>query len=421
MQIFSSALKEGKNEKRQIKIIAGFIIAVCFSGWIALFLFGNNYLYSMSFLLALFVIAFFYSYTESALIFLLFGLYFQESPIEFISVMIPVTTFVMLIVFPLVWGIKRNTEPIVKIRLKYFGFSGKFLYLFVAFFFLSSIGARNPGKTLVRGIALPVVSFFLVVLNDYLRTRKKVHMFIRYLCIVVTFYAFYGILQWIVVRKQVFMFLNKFIVPISWQNIIVKIGWKTSDLGQFKSRAVFFHQNIFGAVLASVAPILLCLFYFHKKKFYRIFYGVSFLMVLLALIFASSRGGLLNCMVGCGIALLYIRPKHLWKMVFGAMAGIAGFIIIYIDKIIDYMRISTGLSGRSQIWAYSLEMIRESPFFGVGLLNMGKEFYSKFGPAYIIDMMLFFDRIQYETKEITFENFHAHNPVSYTHLTLPTN
>ncbi|MBN1522227.1 MAG: O-antigen ligase family protein [Candidatus Aureabacteria bacterium] len=385
------------------------LVSILFLGWMICFFTNYEYLFSVAVLITVFVIAIVYTNTDLALFLMLFGIYFQDSPVEFISVAVPVATLATLIVFPLIWAFRRHSEPIVRIRLKSFGFSGKFLYLFVAFFFLSALAAEYPGKTLVKGIAFPIFSFFLVVLNDYLRTRRRVHIFVRNLCLVVTILAFYGILQWIVVRKQIFLFLNEYIVPISWRYITVKIGWATGELGQFKSRAVFYHQNIYGAVLASIAPILIGLFYFHRKRSYRAFFGVSFLAVSLALILASSRGGLLNYMVGCGVALLYIRPKHFWKMVFAGAAGMAGFIIVYIDKIIYYLRLSTGLSGRSQIWEYSLQMIQDSPWLGVGFLNMGEEFYSRFGPAYIVDMMLFFDRIHYETQKISFESFHAHN------------
>ena len=76
-----------------------------------------------------------------------------------------------------------------------------------------------------------------------------------------------------------------------------------------------------------------------------------------------------------------------------------------------YLRLKSGLSGRGQIWTYSLLMIEKSPWLGVGFLNMGEEFYKQFGPAYIIDMMLFFDRIKYTPNKATidFFNFHAHN------------
>jgi O-antigen ligase len=116
-------------------------------------------------------------------------------------------------------------------------------------------------------------------------------------------------------------------------------------------------------------------------------------------------------MISCGIIFLFVRPKHMWKMFFAGVAGVTTFIFIYLEKIIFLLRLKSGLSGRGQIWSYSLYLIEKSPFLGVGFLNIGEEFYKRFGPAYIIDMMLFFERIKFTpmTDQIHFYSFHAHN------------
>jgi O-antigen ligase len=305
--------------------------------------------------------------------------------------------------------VKRSAEPIVTIRLNYFGFTGRFLFLLNAFFVLSALHAEDTVETFARGVPLLLFTLFLVTLNDYFRARRRVVVFVRNFCLLGGVLAALGIVQWIIVRKQLFLFLQPYVVPQSWHDIGLKIGWKTSDLGQFKSSAIFQHQNIYGAYLASVAPLFLSLFFFHRKISLKLFYGTLFAAASLALLLSSSRGGLLNYLAGCGVLLLYVRPRHLWKFVLAGAAGFSALVYVYLDKILMLLRLQSGLSGRGQIWNYSLRMIEQSPWFGVGFLNIGDEFYSRFGPAYIVDMQLFFDKIMYTTKEIDFFGFHAHS------------
>ncbi|MCK5707664.1 MAG: O-antigen ligase family protein [Candidatus Aureabacteria bacterium] len=395
--------------KDQTEKLLIFFFIILFAGWCISFFSNYNYLYTIAIIGGVFLIALIFFKPDIAVALIFLMMYFQNSPVDEISFAIPVMTPIIIIIFCIIWSLKRNAEPIVKIRLKYFGFTKKFLFLLVTFFLLSTINAENPSKTFIRGLGMLLLPLFMLALSDYFNEKRKVSVFIRNLCLVVTFLALFGILQWIVVRKQKFLFLQDYIVPIGWQNIALKIGWQASDLKQFKASSVFFHQNIFGAVLASIAPIALVLFFVNKKRSLKIFYGFLFACIAFAQLIASSRGGLLNMMIGCGIVLLYVRPKHLWKMVFAGVSSVVAVIMIYLEKIIFLLRLKSGLSGRGQIWDYSLRMIERSPLFGVGFLNMGEEFYKQFGPAYIIDMMLFFDKLKYATKEIEFHNFHAHN------------
>jgi len=133
-------------------------------------------------------------------------------------------------------------------------------------------------------------------------------------------------------------------------------------------------SNEFGLLLVATIPLMFC-FIASGKKHERIICLISAPLILNAFILCNSRGSAVAFVAGIFISMLVVADKKLRKGLFIAMFAAAPLFLFLADE--EYInRFSTLLgassemdeedaknlsSGRTEIWAYGLEMVSDYP------------------------------------------------------------
>lgn len=184
------------------------------------------------------------------------------------------------------------------------------------------------------------------------------------------------------VERHVF-FMIVIAIILSFEGIahyhsIDGIGWAGQPLGWVddpgaKGRTqwvgIFDGPGVFCVIYTMVLPFLLVAFRESKKNgmIIRLFLVSVIILLLIAIFFNGSRGGLLTVLVIIGIIYGFDKTKKISlfkKLIIGA------FVFIVLVMLPSHMtQVSDGhdsSSKRVDMWAEGVEMVQQNPLFGIG-------------------------------------------------------
>jgi O-antigen ligase len=213
---------------------------------------------------------------------------------------------------------------------------------------------------------------FLVVYALPFRTlaheEQDLKWFFRVLFIIAGFEAFYGLLQ----------------------VLIPSLGVLWESGGQGVARGTFVNRNHYAAFLGMIWPILLAYLlsmrkttdryaassYSEKERLQQIRHKQLFLafvtgLILLALFFSQSRGGIIGAMVALTVFVAFKLTRRGWMLLFVAgcwlVMSVYGAIIGFEGILARFDHLSEGDPSRFLIWKDTWRLIMDHPWTGVGL------------------------------------------------------
>ncbi len=163
----------------------------------------------------------------------------------------------------------------------------------------------------------------------------------------------------------------------------------SAEGGLMRLRSIYGSPNNVALYLDRVLPLLVSMLLLGSDSGRRRWlYGAAIIPLGLALILTFSKGGLL---LGVPAGLLVVfwiwqrrngRSPWPWALAFAALGAAGLFLASQIPQLAQRLDLfgATGVF-RVNLWQASLEMIRENPFFGVGLDN----FLYAYRGRYILD------------------------------------
>ncbi|MGB1252169.1 MAG: O-antigen ligase family protein [Candidatus Promineifilaceae bacterium] len=209
---------------------------------------------------------------------------------------------------------------------------------------------------------------------------------------------FYGLIRYIKPsQKGWWLILNSFVLS----GIVVALyglaqalfGFQdliTAEFGLQRVQSIYGSPNNVTLYFGRILPLLLAILLFAKHigpskqlsdndsitRQQQIFYGIAVLLLGVTFILTISKGGIL---VGMPIALLILlgfwlrsQGRHAWPYLLGCVVlGVVGFfVLLQIPQLAGRLDLFGATSFvRVNLWRASLEMIREQPWFGVGMDN----------------------------------------------------
>ncbi len=224
-----------------------------------------------------------------------------------------------------------------------------------------------------RQVALHFISLFvfLAAALVFIDTRRRLKAVVRLITIFGFVYAFYAILQVILSPDKIYgIYSSEAAVPF----------------GSFVNRhnfAAFMEMSI-------MVPLGLILAGAIEKDRLLLYYTAIGVMGI-ALLLSGSRGGFVSIIAGAGFLFLIERGKNGKKRLFIRIAAaavilgaiVAGAFLIGGESSLTRMAETTAsknfTTNRTQIWAVTLDVIKNNQPFGVGLGAFGIA-YSKYDP-----------------------------------------
>lgn len=244
--------------------------------------------------------------------------------------------------------------------------------------FSSASISYMPIETLSLGIGWLFLFCYAACLSGFIQDKKQYRWFIGMLFAIAVSEALYGFLQVLVPSVGVF-----------WEQ-----GAFPGRSGQRLARGTFINRNHFAAFMGLIWPVLLAHLMGlgekleNQKKFSKtwssekrealwqirqrqILMAVLVGMVIFALFFSLSRGGILTSLIALSLFMVLagIRRK-------GAVCFVAGcwLVMLYYGSIIGFGEIlnrfdllTEDYGGRFAIWKETLSIIRDHPLTGTGL------------------------------------------------------
>lgn len=187
-----------------------------------------------------------------------------------------------------------------------------------------------------------------------------------------------NLICYIVVKKMKFQWIviNSIIISGTLQSIIAflqKFGYIRSNHSFFDVTGSFGNPGSLGCFLALALVASLCLFFYNKNSILKcVFYLLSSVLILFALVLADSRTSMLAVIVGLLIFFLHDIRKHCRKksvlIVMLVIAFLGGIVILLYNYRVD------SANARLLIWKVSLQMIYDKPICGHGLSSFNKEY-----------------------------------------------
>jgi len=174
-----------------------------------------------------------------------------------------------------------------------------------------------------------------------------------------------------------------------WQYAFIPDSLITAEGGLMRVRSIFGSPNNLALYLGRILPLLAAMLLFGKENGQRRWFYTLFLVpVGTAVLLSFSKGALI---LGLPVAFLYIfwrwqqlngRSTWPWLILFGILGAVAFVIALQIPQIAGRIdpRSQTGFF-RLNLWQASLNMVKEHPWFGVGLDN----FLYAYRGRYILD------------------------------------
>ena len=255
-----------------------------------------------------------------------------------------------------------------------------FLFIFLLFSFASTFYSIDSHTTFIRTTLFTALFFFLLGLNSWLDSEKKLNSMMNTLFIVVTFLL-------------VVSFLAMFISPsrVWW--------WKTSS----RFIGLWSHPNELGGFNMVSYPIIMWKYYkedSNKKYIAIIVLALNFIIHFLT----GSRTSLLASMVG--IFIWFFLQRSWLKLIFIIVfAGLSLFLVSQFS-IANFSRDDgskiTDLSERGEIWDGAIILSKEKPILGYG---------------YAVESKIFANQNKYDL-EGTFLNVNAQQPLHNGYLSI---
>ena len=240
-------------------------------------------------------------------------------------------------------------------------------------------------------IDIPLAILLIVVL---LSTLFSTDRYVSYwsLGLLVNYIAvFYLTIHSITTRSQLRRLLYAIVFVACFLSIfglIKKSGanpfpWWDYDIGLNREIAIssstYGNPNHFAGYLAMALPVCLGMFFTGLKESQKVLTGLFTFLILLALLFALSRGGWMSAFVGMafmGGTLLFASKSNIFsKKYLLMMAGglfIIGFVFLLstpaVEEVLTLKETSedASLQSRILVWRHTAQMISDYPVLGSG-------------------------------------------------------
>jgi O-antigen ligase len=155
------------------------------------------------------------------------------------------------------------------------------------------------------------------------------------------------------------------------------LGWITTEAkeagvaGRTRWVGIFNGPGVFCVIYTIALPFLIMNLNSSIRKSIRAFSLLSIAIVLVAIYFTGSRGGIVTsvCIIGAS-AFLMIKNKKILLILGGIGAlGLAAITPAYLTRIDDPEK---STYHRIEMWSEGIEMIKQNPVFGIGRGNFGR-------------------------------------------------
>ncbi len=229
----------------------------------------------------------------------------------------------------------------------------------------------TPVKTVFTGLRWLLVALIGFIVYRFLNQERQFHWFIKLLFFIALAEALYGLMQALIPSLHVL--------------------WSDQQASMGNARGTFINRNHFACFLNLIWPVLLAYLFSlsetfpgsgKKGSYYdpdqkeqlrhkQIFFGFLLGIIVLALFFSRSRGGI-SCSIIAMTVFVLLLPGKRTKLLF-FVAGCWGVMFVYgwiigFEEILQrFDQITEGASGRYMKWQDSLSMIKDHAVFGIGL------------------------------------------------------
>ena len=274
------------------------------------------------------------------------------------------------------------------------------ILVIISTMFSNNILLSTVGRPLRwEGLVAIITYIFLFIISSRNYEYSKIH--VKLFLIIAFVVALYGIIQYFGYE------------PFPRVSPIKFVSRASSTMG---------NPNFLGTYLALVLPICSFAYIYTKKSLYLVVSGV----VYLSLLCTMTRGTWLGALAGIALLIVYIIQfkysfKHLVYLLLSFLI-ITIFLEVYSDGRIIGRMLSIGNdfgavlskaedyenagANRIYIWERVILFIKQKPFFGYGLENLGEVFTEKYSD----------EIIKLYNREIIFDK--AHN--EYLHIAVST-
>ncbi len=231
------------------------------------------------------------------------------------------------------------------------------LFIFVStFMFFYNSPDFAIGLEGLRAVVEYMLFFFVVV--QFLNSPTAAKRLVYALVFVGTFMGLHGIYQY-----------------VAWVDIPSR--WLDRVETSIRTRAfsVAGNPNVLGCVLVIMIPLAVALVFSEKKTGKKLLFSFSTAAMTLCLLFTGSRSAFLGLALAVLVYALLNRDKRLLAGV--VVVSVLTFIFVPIvrDRFAyllsaDYIN-SSLRDGRLSRWPKAVEMVKQNPWFGVGLGRFG--------------------------------------------------
>ena len=216
------------------------------------------------------------------------------------------------------------------------------------------------------GVFILVKSFLIYFyFLNHIRDRRTLDMVVHWLMVGLCFQGVVGVLQYVSGKSLGLGFLGE--RQMSFHRTLSRV------------RGTLGYPNQFGAFIVMIIPVAFSLFVFTQRGMKKLFYGVTALFGLLALMLSFSRSAWAGLLIAtaCFVFIMAKKRQMNIRLVIASgvvLAAIGVLIIAFWDLIL--LRFETGSDPKYRIRMIeiALPMIEENPLLGVGLYNY--EFHS---------------------------------------------
>lgn len=249
------------------------------------------------------------------------------------------------------------------------------IILFLIIIIISTITSISPIDSL-RDLALHIggLSFLFVMINS-VEEKKDFNIIVTILVFTATLVALYGLYQYLVGVE----------VDKAWLDVENNPGITT------RVYSVFNNPNILAEYLVMIIPLSVSLFWFSKKLSKKIIFLGTTLIMVLALVLTSSRGGWIGFAFSALVFILLIEKRLLLSLIPITLGGLFLLPDTIINRILSIGNLADSSNAyRITMWEITLDIIKDHWLAGVGFGHL---------PF----------KQTFETYIRTMPTFHAHN------------
>ena len=249
------------------------------------------------------------------------------------------------------------------------------IVLFSIIIIISTITSISPVDSL-RDLALHIGGLcFLFVMINSVNKRQDFNIIVTVLVFSATLVALYGLYQFVVGVE----------VDKAWLDVKNNPGITT------RVYSVFNNPNILAEYLVMIIPLSVSLFWYSKKLSKKIIFLGTTLIMVLALVLTSSRGGWIGFAFSALVFILLIEKRLLLTLIPITIGGLFLLPDSIINRIMSIANLSDSSNAyRITMWEITSEIIRDYWVAGVGFGHL---------PF----------KQTFETYIRTMPTFHAHN------------